>query len=85
MAGGAAITGALLDVMPTQWRVEWTAMAGCGWRYPSLGADVLQAPAGARPSLLIMYTSILGAHAACGPGSWNGCLGSGGAHWGGNL
>ena len=38
MAGGAAITGALLDVMPTQWRVEWTALAGCGWRYPSLGA-----------------------------------------------
>ena len=30
MAGGAAITGALLDVMPTQWRVEWTALAGCG-------------------------------------------------------
>ena len=38
MAGGAAITGALPDVMPTQWRVEWTALAGCGWRYPSLGA-----------------------------------------------
>ena len=38
MAGGAAITGALLDVMPTQWRVEWTALAGCGWRYPSLVA-----------------------------------------------
>ena len=38
MAGGAAITGALRDVMPTQWRVEWTALAGCGWRYPSLGA-----------------------------------------------
>ena len=38
VAGGAAITGALLDVIPTQWRVEWTAMAGCGWRYPSLGA-----------------------------------------------
>ena len=38
VSGGAAITGALLDVMPTQWRVEWTALAGCGWRYPSLGA-----------------------------------------------
>ena len=38
MSGGAVITGALLDVIPTQWRVEWTAMAGCGWRYPSLGA-----------------------------------------------
>ena len=38
VAGGAAITGALLAVMPTQWRVEWTALAGCGWRYPSLGA-----------------------------------------------
>ena len=42
MAGGAAITGALPDVMKTQWRVEWTALAGCasgcGWRYPSLGA-----------------------------------------------
>ena len=38
MAGGAAITGALSDVMPTQWRVEWTALAGCGWRCPSLVA-----------------------------------------------
>ena len=38
MSGGAVITGALLDVIPTQWRVEWTAMAGCGRRYPSLGA-----------------------------------------------
>ena len=71
MAGGAAITGALPDVMQTQWRVELTALAGCGWRSPSLGADVWQAPAGGRPSLLIMYTSILGAHAAqvVGPGA----------------
>ena len=38
VAGGAAITGALPDVIKTQWRVEWTALAGCGWRYPSLGA-----------------------------------------------
>ena len=38
VAGGEAITGALLDVMPTQWRVEWAALAGCRWRYPSLGA-----------------------------------------------
>ena len=37
VAGGAAITVALPDVMPTQWRVEWTALAGCGWRSPSLG------------------------------------------------
>ena len=35
-------------------------------------SDVWQAPAGARPSLLIMYTSILGAQAAqvVGPGPW---------------
>ena len=35
-------------------------------------SDVWQAPAGARPSLLIMYTSILGAQAAqvVGPGAW---------------
>ena len=38
MAGGAAFTGALPDVMPTQWRVEWTALFGCGWRSPSAGA-----------------------------------------------
>jgi len=38
VAGGAAITGTLLDVMSTQWRVEWAALAGCGWRSPSLGA-----------------------------------------------
>ena len=60
MAGGAAITEALLDVMPTQWRVEWTALFGCGWRSPSAGAMSWRAPAGARPSLLFMYTSILG-------------------------
>ena len=35
-------------------------------------SDVWQAPAGARPSLLIMYTSILGAQAAqvVGSGAW---------------
>ena len=38
VASGADITRSLPDVMPTQWRVEWTALAGCGWRYPSLGA-----------------------------------------------
>ena len=74
MAGGAAITRALLDVMPTQWRVEWTALAGCGWRYPSLGAmsDRPQASAGARPSQLYMYTLILGAQAAqvLSSGAW---------------
>ena len=43
-----------------------------GLRWPAVGGDLRrlepmserQAPAGARPSLLFMYTSILGAHAA---------------------
>ena len=72
VAGGAAITGALLDVMPTQWRVEWTALAGCGWRYPSLGAMSDRASAGAHPSQLYIYTLILGAHAAqvLSSGAW---------------
>ena len=34
MAGCAAITGELPDVMLKQWRAGWTALAGCRWRYP---------------------------------------------------
>ena len=71
MAGGAAITGALLDVMPTQWRVEWTALAGCGWRYPSLGAMSDRRPR-AHVQVNYIYTLILGAQAAqvVGSGAW---------------
>ena len=71
MAGGAAITGALLDVMPTQWRVEWTALAGCGWRYPSLGAMSDRRPR-AHVQVNYIYTLILGAHAAqvLSSGAW---------------
>ena len=71
MAGGAAITGELLAVMPTQWRVEWTALAGCGWRYPSLGAMSDRRPR-AHVQVNYTYTLILGAHAAqvLSSGAW---------------
>ena len=73
MSGGAAITGALLDVMPTQWSVEWTALAGCGWRYSSLGAMFDRRPrAHVQVNCIHIYTLIMGAHAAqvLSSGAW---------------
>ena len=64
-----------------QWRVEWTALSGYGWRYPSLEANVWQAPAG-RTSKLTTYAD-LNIGSTGGPGSLIGCLVSGGAHWSG--
>ena len=77
-AGGAGSSRATPDMMTKQWRVKWTALAGCGWRYPSLGAMSDRRPRampraqGARPSQLYTYILILGAHAAqvLSSGAW---------------
>ena len=73
VAGGAVITGALPDVMPTQWRVEWTALAGCVWRSPSLGAMSGRRPR-ARTSKLTNYVHLNigspGGPGLVGSGAW---------------